>query len=303
MNEGSHEATDKQKTTLLIGFDSAWTAQNSGAIIGVLRSDDGTFCELGPPQIADYRLAQAAITAWQVEFAPEATIILLDQPTIVPNATGQRPVENIVGAIVGLRYGGMQPANTSKMAMFGAEAPIWPFLNWFDGTANPLEADASTNVFETYPVLTMIALNWTQPDLSPQGRPAGRLPKYNPERNKTFSLSDWQYVCGHASAAFSDRGLMEIVQWIDGSALKAPPRKCDQDGLDACICLLVALHLAEGKDCLMVGDLQTGYIVVPHSVELHTELDIRCNETGRVPSEWVQEFRLAAMQTLLATKA
>jgi len=111
MNEGSHEATDKQKTTLLIGFDSAWTAQNSGALIGLLRSDDGTFRELGPPQIADYRQAQAAITEWQVEFAPEATIILLDQPTIVPNATGQRPVENIVGAIVGLRYGGMQPAN------------------------------------------------------------------------------------------------------------------------------------------------------------------------------------------------
>ena len=26
----SHDATDEQKTTLLIGFDSAWTAKNSG---------------------------------------------------------------------------------------------------------------------------------------------------------------------------------------------------------------------------------------------------------------------------------
>jgi predicted RNase H-like nuclease len=158
-------------------------------------------------------------------------------------------------------------------------------------------------VIETYPVLAMIALNWTQPDLSPQGRPAGRLPKYNPDRNKTFSPLDWQYVCGQASVAISDRGLKEIVQWIDGIALKAPPHKCDQDGLDACICLLVALHLAEGKDCLMVGDLQTGYIVVPDNVQLSDELATRCNKTDRVPSEWVQKFRLAAMQTLLATKA
>ena len=31
--------------TLLIGFDSAWTPNNSGALIGVLRMDDGTFRE------------------------------------------------------------------------------------------------------------------------------------------------------------------------------------------------------------------------------------------------------------------
>lgn len=37
----SHEATDEQKTTLLIGFDSAWTSKNSGGLIGVLRWDDG----------------------------------------------------------------------------------------------------------------------------------------------------------------------------------------------------------------------------------------------------------------------
>jgi len=70
----SHDATDEQKTTLLIGFDSAWTANNSGALVGVLRSDDGTFRELGPPQIANYRQAQAAISEWQAELAPEATM-------------------------------------------------------------------------------------------------------------------------------------------------------------------------------------------------------------------------------------
>ena len=254
-------------------------------------------------RLSNYTHAQAAISEWQAELAPEATIILLDQPTIVQNATGQRPVENIVGAIVGVRYGGMQPANRSKKEMFGTQAPVWEFLKRFGGAANALGPLDGTLVIETYPVLAMIALNWTQPDLSPQGRPAGRVPKYNPDRNKTFSPSDWQYVCGQASVAISDRGLKEIVQWIDGIALKAPPHKCDQDGLDACICLLVALHLAEGKDCLMVGDLQTGYIVVPDNVELSDELATRCKKTGRVPSEWVQKFRLAAMQTLLSTKA
>jgi len=62
----------------------------------------------------------------------------------------------------------------------------------------------------------------------------------------------------------------------------------------ACLCPLVVLYLAEGKKRLMVGDLRSGYIVVPHSAELHGELDARCAETGRVPAAWTRAFRLRA---------
>jgi len=82
-------------TTLLVGFDSAWTPTNSGAIVGVLRADAGTFRELGSPQVVNYREAEDTIVAWQSQQKPEATIVLLDQPTIVNNASGQRPVENL----------------------------------------------------------------------------------------------------------------------------------------------------------------------------------------------------------------
>ena len=243
---------------------------------------------LGTPQIVDYRAAEDVILKWQAEQAPTATVVLLDQPTIVTNAAGQRPVENIVGSPVSLRYGGMQPANTAREEMFGKQAPVWPFLTRFGGPADPLEPISNTRVFETYPVLAIIALGWMLPD----SRAAGRLPKYNPERKRTFSISDWQYVCGLASAAFSDRQLMDIVRWINHAARNPSPRKSDQDGLDACLCLLVALYLAERKDGLMVGDLHTGYIVVPYCAELHAELDARCRQTGRVPSEWVRRLKM-----------
>lgn len=275
-------------TTLLVGFDSAWTRTNSGALVGVLQLDNGTFRELDLPQTVDYRKAEGVILKWQAEQAPTATIVLLDQPTIVKNAVGQRPVENLVGSPVSRRCGGMQPANTSKKEMFGKEAPVWPFLTRFGGPAAPLELVADTRVFETYPVLAMIALGWTLPHC----RAAGRLPKYNPARKKTFSISDWQHVCGLASGAFRERALRGIVQWIDDAARNTSPRKSDQDGLDACLCLLVALYLAQRKDCLMVGDLQTGYIVVPDDAGLRAELEARCNQTGRAPSEWVRKFRL-----------
>ena len=106
-------------STLLVGFDSAWTPTNSGAIVGVLRAGDGTFRELGSPQVVNYREAENTIAAWQLQQKPEATIVLLDQPTIVNNASGQRPVENLVGSPVSRRYGGMQPAYTAKKEMFG----------------------------------------------------------------------------------------------------------------------------------------------------------------------------------------
>ena len=66
-------------TTLLVGFDSAWTRTNSGALVGVLHRDDGTFDELGPPRIVDYSQAQRVILKWQAEQLPTSTIVLLDQ--------------------------------------------------------------------------------------------------------------------------------------------------------------------------------------------------------------------------------
>src|ERR1035441_2178549 len=198
--------------TLLIGFDSAWTADRSGAIVGVIHSDDAKLAEFGPPQAVNFLQAWELITTWQAEFKPHSTLVLIDQPTIVPNATGQRPVEHIVSSAVSLRRGGMQPANTSRDGMFCASAPVWNFLSRFGGAADPRRPIVGTSVYETYPVLAMIALDWLIKD----SRPAGRLPKYNPDRRKTFSLSDWQHVCGLISEEFRKRGLNQIVQWIDG---------------------------------------------------------------------------------------
>ncbi len=214
--------------------------------------------------------------------------MFIDQPTIVKNPSGQRPVDNLASSPVSLRYGGMQPANTSKKAMFGEDAPVWKFLNLFGGPADLFEPLAGTYVVETYPVLAMIALDWMLSDV----RRAGRLPKYNPVRKKTFSLTDWRHVCQLTLDEFKNRGLQQLSGWLDDAARISSPRKRDQDGVDACICLLAALYLAERRDCLMVGDQDTGYIVVPHGDGLFQELLTRCERTGRVPSEWVRSFQL-----------
>jgi len=52
-----------------------------------------------------------------------------------------------------------------------------------------------------------------------------------------------------------------------------------------------ALYVAEEKECLMVGELQTGYIVVPHDADFLTELNARCAVVGRDSANWVHRFR------------
>ena len=276
-------------TTLIVGFDSAWTPHNEGAIVGVIKGNDGRYSALGPPVTANFARAEELISAWQKTQLTDLTLVMLDQPTIVRNATGQRPVENLVASPVSLRYGGVQPANTTRKGMFDDTAPVWNFLDKFGGAANPLTLkDCGVHVFETYPVLAMIALDWVLAD----SRATGRLPKYNPARKKTFDKADWMHVCRRVLDYLTNHSLPEICDWVDNAISLDSPRKADQDNLDACLCLLVGIHLAENRECLMVGNLTSGYIVTPDGVTLHNELNARCFATGRQPNEWVRSFRL-----------
>lgn len=171
--------------------------------------------------------------------------------------------------------------------MFGPEAPVWGFLNRFGGAADPMAPTNSVQVFETYPVLALIALGWLLPD----ARSTGRLPKYNPQRRATFSMTDWKHVCDRAAGEFDALGLSATAGWLEAAGQHSRPSKKDQDGVDACLCLLVSLSLAGGRECLMVGNMDSGYIIVQQSVSLHAELTIRCKATGRSPQDWLQVLR------------
>lgn len=283
-------------TTLLVGFDSAWTRMNVGAIVGTVLQDDGNVTELGLPRLVQYEKAAEIIRQWQATHNASSTLVLLDQPTIVVNEVRQRPVEQIVCPSVSRRRGGMQPGNRAREDMFGAAAPVWEFLAGFGGAADPFGEAPSTTVLETYPVLAMIALGWTLPDAE---RPAGRLPKYNPERRKTFAIADWVHVCRRVSTKLAADGAAELASWAETAATNPKPTKRDQDRLDACICLVSALHVAKRRDALFVACCSTGYIVVPDSDLLRNELEQRCVELGHEAASWVRVFRLCAGASML----
>ena len=267
-------------TTLIVGFDSAWTAHKKGAIVGALLSDDGVCRELEPPQAASFSDAASIIDQWQAAAKPTRTIVMLDQPIVVSNESGQRPVENMISSSVGRRRGAVQPSSRARTDMFGPDAPIQEFLKRFEVAVAPEAPLGAACVIETYPVLALIAMNWTLDD-EERGK---RLPKYNPER-QTYSDADFQYVCGQVHDALLEPGFESTRDWLQrimhpvGPTTRAQ-RKTNQDGLDACLCLLVGIHVAKGLNCLYVGSGETGYMVVQYSDALFQEISKRQSAAG-----------------------
>src|SRR3989337_44593 len=126
---------------VFIGFDSAWTdnQRNPGAITACVVSTNGPL-EFYPPRLASFHEAWQFIKDITQDHA--YTLVAIDQPTIVPNIEGCRPVERVAGGLISKLGGGVQPARRggSGANMFGDQAPIWRFLQNLGGTQNPFEA-------------------------------------------------------------------------------------------------------------------------------------------------------------------
>lgn len=129
---GAHEETvnthNRPKgSTCIIGFDLAWTDNSKapGAVCAIVTAGDGGV-NFKPPCHVSFDQAFAFIDAERRTC--DTCLVALDQPTIVPNETGSRPVDKVAASLISFIGGGVQPANRSKKDMFGDDAPVWRFL-------------------------------------------------------------------------------------------------------------------------------------------------------------------------------
>ena len=105
------------------GVDAALVAGNAVIVSCPPPATDPA--SFSPPELVGFGAALTYIQRLQRSDA--VTLIALDQPTIVPNRTGMRPVEKTVASLISWLGGGVQPANRGKTMFFGDEAPIWRF--------------------------------------------------------------------------------------------------------------------------------------------------------------------------------
>ncbi len=190
-------------------------------------------------------------------------LVALDQPTLVPNEKGMRPVEKVASSLICKLRGGVQPAYRSKSALFGPNAPVWKFLNRIDARKNPTVARGARSGLHLIEVFPALAL----PALEPRIMSRGHAARYNPD--KTFSLCDWKLVANAVARHAEELGVPQLSQWARAAAGYDRVDKTLQDQLDAAICLIIALRWcrAPSNRVAVIGDGQHGYMVTPVSTE------------------------------------
>lgn len=261
----------------LIGFDSAWTdnVKAPGAITAV-SLQDGNVISWHPPRLVSFDTALAFIR--DVRSPDGVTLIALDQPTIVVNTTSMRPVERAAASLISWLGGGVQPSNTGRVGMFCKDAPIWRFLAALGAKENPEVSRSAQDglfVIEVFPAIALASL-------SPEffGRLAA--PKYNPGRSKSFRLEDWTRVAATVAAEAEALGCESLADWCHKAGAVPRPTKSMQDMLDAALCALIAVRWRHRprEQSLLLGDLSSGYMVMPVSSEVRTRLSEAARKVG-----------------------
>ena len=250
----------EQKDIRIIGFDSAWADKSPGAMCA-LDFDESGRLSFEAPRLVNFRRGIQFVR--EAEASRACTLVAIDQPTIVPNETGSRPVERVAASLISYVGGGVQPSNSSKTALFGPNAPIWKFKSALaanEGAERARIALDGVHLIEVFPALALAGLN---DDF------AVRLgaPKYNPGNRKKFNLRDWRRVAETLFEKAKSLELNELARWSRDQARCPNPRKADQDCLDAAICVLIGAiwRMCDRSDSVLIGDLDRGYMVSPVS--------------------------------------
>lgn len=284
-------------TGTFVGFDSAWTISNHGALaLLCLKWNSPTppnalgnmVLEFVTPESCNF--IQAAKRLAEIRQRSDLTVAVIDQPMVVPNDAGQRPVEGIVSSLAGALGGAVQPANRSKAQMFGADAPIWSFLQTEienGASLNFASAPGATKGYWLVEGIPMFSIVGAIP------RFEDRMAKYNPQRRRSFRPSDWRNLCTDIGSIFRRLKVQVAPVWCQQKAALDRPKKADQDQLDAVICALTALQfwLHGFRRCVAVGDVHKGYMVFQarrrHVTALHQRRTVvERRERLQVPIAW-----------------
>lgn len=202
------------------------------------------------------------IAAFVGEHCSGGVVAGVDAPLVVPNDTGQRRCEALVGAAFG-RYGaGAYPANRGNPAFFPQPrgARLAERFGWdMDPAVAP--SDTSRVCLEVYPhpaMVSLFGLDYVIPYKGKQGR------------DVAFRRVAFERLLDHIEGFWgASLGLADAPRWAHLRSVvrdAARPVELDvvEDEVDAIVCARVAWLWGTARDQLVVhGDFASGYIVTP----------------------------------------
>ena len=204
-------------TTAIIGFDSAWADNAPGAICALVASSAGVV-DFKPPELVHFDEALAFIEKEGGLY--DLCLIAVDQPTIVPNMIGCRPVDRVAASVISFIGGGVQPANRSRQGLFDDDAPFWRFKSRVNAREDPEQSRSAVSgrfIIEVFPALALATFN---SDFF--GRLTG--PKYNPANKRKFRPDDWIAVVETVGRHAQLDGIIGIEAWAKEFAPQGRPR-------------------------------------------------------------------------------
>jgi predicted RNase H-like nuclease len=246
-------------TTTFIGIDLAWSVEKNNTGVAVLRggrsgaslveSDSGV-------------TSMSGIVALVAKHATDTTVIAIDAPLIVKNRTGSRPCEKEIGRRFGKFHASCHSSNLARNphpagVRLVSELGALGFTHDLDLTR--ARHRGGRWLFEVYPHPAMIVLFGLQQVIKyKQGKVA----------EKRAGLEQLQKYLGTLTARNpgpNESPRLPALLGQDPERLRGRDLKHHEDALDALFCAYLAYHCwcwgAERNE--MIGDLETGYIVVP----------------------------------------
>lgn len=235
-----------------IGVDLAWGDKGTTGLCAIV----------GDQVMASTTLrTDAEICDWLRPWLGPATIVAVDAPLVVPNATGQRPAERLVAVLFGAAGGSAHSANRSRpsFADGGRGARIAAALGLSVDPAATLPT-----MIEVYPHPALIALF---------GLPRVLAYKAKPGRSVADRQNAFRDLLAHLESlvtADPALGVTSSPRWatiradLEAALTQAALGRLE-DEIDAYVCAYVGLYRLRWGDerSAVLGWVTDGYIVTP----------------------------------------
>lgn len=254
-------------TRHFVGIDLGWTTGATGL---AAVDDGGRLLASGRVQADD------EIAAWIDELPGPVAVVGVDAPLVVPNETGQRLPERLIGQAFG---GFGASAHVSNKRRFGGLPRAMRLAETFGWAVDPEAGtgNEATVCIEVYPHPAMVGLFELGYRLDyKKGKDARRGPGF-------------AELIRHLESVEGLR-LPDYGRWAELKDAVAAPRPGDldrvEDELDAMLCAHLAWLWHHRRATLQVyGSLEDGYIVAPPPPAWRPVVPRRTGGSGQQPAE------------------
>ncbi len=251
---------------LFLGLDLAWGRKNtSGGCVLSSSADAG-----GRGSVLDYAETLGDddeivhwVRRWNDEAGPEGLLLGVDAPLLVPNETGKRPCETILGQRFARFQAGAHPANRTIFSGDVRGERLVLRLSELGITHDPyLTAPhqlGKRQMMEVFPHPAHVILFGLAKTL-----------KYKPKPKRTYetrwaAMNEYSRLLRSLPAFDPPLDLPKDWPPADVTGMTGSRLKQLEDGMDALSCAYIVFwywrHGAAGAE--VIGDMTEGYVVVP----------------------------------------